>query len=280
MVSGAERLCAIAAALEEVGLPYLVMGGHAVRYYGVDRNTADYDPHLSVNTPEEWDRLGERLRPAAFFGGTLPAEGPSWRPKVFRRFLLGRLPDGREEWLEFWRANHLLAPFAELAARQERGEYGGRALPFLGLSDLIRSKETERAGDWQDVALLEEIRDARNLARVADEATTVAALAELRSRTGFQSALERGHLADPGHVAAALAQAAVPMTRAYLLPFAPAREAAPADPGMIGEILRGPLSKVEPGSSRHQALVEAVRRLYKQAAIDADRADKAAALNQ
>ena len=47
---------------------------------------------------------------------------------------------------------------------------------------------------------------------------------------------------------------------------------------VIGEILAGPLRQVAPGSPRHLALVEAVRRLYRQAAMDADRADKQAAL--
>lgn len=32
---------------------------------------------------------------------------------------------------------------------------------FLGIDDLIRSKETEREDDWRDVALLEEIADER-----------------------------------------------------------------------------------------------------------------------
>src|SRR5205823_2388618 len=137
-------------AVEEVGLPDVVMGGHAARYYGVQRNTIDYDFHLSL---DDWDRLAERLRRATpFAGGVLP-EGPSWRPHAFRRFLLGRLPDGREEWLEFWRTNHLLPPFAELHGRREEGLYGGRQVAFLALPDLIRSKETERESDWQDIAL-------------------------------------------------------------------------------------------------------------------------------
>jgi hypothetical protein len=46
---------------------------------------------------------------------------------------------------------------------------------------------------------------------------------------------------------------------------------------MIGEIISGPIRIAEPGSSRHLALVEAVRRLYKQKAMAADRADKEAA---
>ena len=91
----------------------------------------------------------------------------TWRPEDFARFEIGRLPDGREEWLEFWLHNHLLPRFAELWLRHERGIYGDREIAFLSLSDLIRSKETEREGDWTDVSLLEEIQDARKLAQAA-----------------------------------------------------------------------------------------------------------------
>jgi hypothetical protein len=45
-VSPEARLAEVLAALEAVGLNGLVMGGHAVRFYGVDRNTADFDLHL------------------------------------------------------------------------------------------------------------------------------------------------------------------------------------------------------------------------------------------
>src|SRR5262249_36652269 len=117
------------------------MGGHAVRYYGLARNTIDFDLHLA---PDGWDLLTSRLVASGLFAQA-PIEGPSWRPDSFRRFQVGRLEDGREEWLEFWRTNHLLRTFDELATRHEDGEYGGRRLPFLGLPDLIRSKETERA---------------------------------------------------------------------------------------------------------------------------------------
>ena len=48
------RLAEIVTALEAVGLSCLVMGGHAVRFYGVDRNTADFDLHLA---PDGWDDL-------------------------------------------------------------------------------------------------------------------------------------------------------------------------------------------------------------------------------
>jgi hypothetical protein len=60
------RLAEVAAALESVGLSYLVMGGHAVRFYGISRNTIDCDLHLS---PQDWDALPERLAQSPLFAG-------------------------------------------------------------------------------------------------------------------------------------------------------------------------------------------------------------------
>lgn len=153
-----ERLASIVSALEAVGLACIVMGGHAVRYYGLERHTNDFDLTLA---PEGWNDLANRLGRTGLFAGAAPAEGNSWWPGAFRRFLIGRRADGQEEWLEFWRENHLLAPFPQLFSRREVAQYGGRELPFLGLADLVRSKETERAKDWDDIVYLEEIQDAR-----------------------------------------------------------------------------------------------------------------------
>src|SRR5262249_46013471 len=152
------RLAEVVSQLEGVGVSCLVMGGHAVRFYGLSRYTNDVDLHVS---PDQWDDLPARLARTSLFAGATLVEGPSWRAGAFRRFQIGALPDGREEWLEFWRENHLLAPHGELQARAERGLYGGREITFLGLTDLIRSKETERDADWQDVAALEQFLDAR-----------------------------------------------------------------------------------------------------------------------
>ena len=52
------RLAEIVTALAQVGLTCLVMGGHAVRFYGLDRNTVDYDLHLA---PECWNDLPRKL---------------------------------------------------------------------------------------------------------------------------------------------------------------------------------------------------------------------------
>jgi hypothetical protein len=271
-VNPALRLAEIVAALEQVGLTVLVMGGHAVRYYGLDRTTIDFDLHLS---PAHWEELGSRLDQSALAAGGPLTRGPSWRPGSFQRFLLGRLPDGRDEWLEFWRNNHLLPPFADLCARREEGTYGGRTLAFLSLPDLIRSKETERETDWQDVAGLEEIRDGRLLRQAADGALPVdRALARLRSRRGLESFWQGGHLKDPAVVRQALLQTRLSITQAILLPWATADADLPTSTVPLEPVVAARLRTVAPASPLHLALIEVVRRQYKLAMQNADAADK------
>ena len=118
------RLAQVTDSLARVGMRFLVMGGHAVRHYGVMRHTIDIDLHVSGESHQD---LVSSLARSALFGGRPPLEGPSWRPADFRRFLLGRLPDGREEWLEFWLRNHLLAPFEALYERREMAVEPGSA---------------------------------------------------------------------------------------------------------------------------------------------------------
>ena len=84
------RLAEIVTALVQVGLTVLVMGGHAVRYYGLDRNTIDYDLHLS---PGDWDDLGPRLDRSTLAGGPL-TRGPSWAPARSSASFSGSYPTG------------------------------------------------------------------------------------------------------------------------------------------------------------------------------------------
>jgi hypothetical protein len=268
-----ERLAAIVAALEAAGLSCLVMGGHAVRHYGLLRYTNDFDLTLA---PEGWDDLADRLARSGLFPGGTPPEGNSWRPGAFRRFRIGTLASGQEEWLELWRHNHLLDPFADLFSRRELGIYGGREIPFLGLRDLIRSKETERARDWDDVAYLEECQDARlHLRYVAGEVSLTDALAQMRSRRGFDTYVAENRFADTQAVRAALGHTTNPITQALLLPWVP--DALTAPPVVAMEpIVERKLRFVQPASALHRSLVEIVRRQYKSACQARDRADKEA----
>ena len=268
-----ERLAGIFRALESVGLSCLIMGGHAVRYYGLLRNTNDFDLTLA---PDGWDDLADRLARTGLFSSPVPVEGNSWRPGAFRRFLLGKLADGQEEWIEFWRGNHLLAPFADLFARREVGGYGGRNLPFLSLPDLIRSKETERAKDWDDILYLEEFHDARlRLKHAAGNISLADALVGVRSRRGFDTFLAENRFADISAVRNAIERTANPVTRAFLLPWTP--DATAANPVVtIEPLVEKKLRSVLPASPLHRSLVEVVRRQYKLFCQDRDRADKEA----
>jgi hypothetical protein len=273
-MSGELRLAQIVTDLEGVGLVCLVMGGHAVRYYGLSRNTNDFDLHLA---PETWDELSTRVARTSLFLGKDAVDGPSWMPHAFPRFQIGRLPDGREEWLEFWYKNHLLAPFSELYARREEGPYGGRSMSFLSLPDLIRSKETEREKDWQDVAVLEEFLDARRLAELKSGSPMAPeALSGIRSRRGFETALRKDLLADPRVVEQAVAAALLAITQAFLLPYAPEMGAVPETKPPIEPVILLKLRTVVPASPLHLTLVEIVRRQYRTAAQAADKADKEA----
>jgi hypothetical protein len=268
-----ERLGSIIVALESAGISCLVLGGHAVRYYGLQRHTNDFD--LTV-APDGWDDLADRLARTGLFPQTGLVEGNSWRPGAFRRFLLGNLADGQQEWLEFWRGNHLLAPFPELFARREIGAYGGRDLPFLSLQDLIRSKETERAKDWEDISYLEEFLDARLHAQcVAGNIASADALAQVRSRRGFDTYLAENRFADAGAIHTALERTSNPVTQAYLLPWAPVAVAAKPIVS-IEPVVERKLRSVAPASFLHRSLVEVVRRQYKVFCQHRDRVDKEA----
>lgn len=270
-MSAEARLARITTALEAAGLECLVMGGHAVRYYGVGRNTNDFDLYVAAPSMDE-----VRRRLAAIPEVAPAREGRSWRPEDFARFEVGRLPDGREEWLEFWRHNHLLPDFAQTRARQERGPYGGRELGFLGLEDLIRSKETQREDDWADALLLEEIHDARHLVHVRDPGGPLRLLSGLRSRRGFERACALGLLADAGLVRRAIQVSNHPVSFAFLLPFARDAEQPEGLRLRVDEAYLRPLRQVGPGGVKHGALVEVVRRSYKRWAMEVDRRDKEA----
>jgi hypothetical protein len=58
-----ERLASVVTALEATGISCLVMGGHAVQHYGLQRYTNDFDLTLA---PEAWGDLRERRQYKVF----------------------------------------------------------------------------------------------------------------------------------------------------------------------------------------------------------------------
>jgi hypothetical protein len=270
-----EKLAALFSYLRGAGLNSLVMGGHAVRYYGVDRNTNDFDLCAGVVSMRE---LRERLQGVQELRGS--KEGPSWRPDDFARFEIGTLPDGREEWLEFWVRNHLLDPYDQLAARQEKGTYGGSEVAFLSLEDLLRSKETERENDWADIALLEEVLDSRHLSKAGDLAGHERLLSTLRSRRGFDQAVAARHFADPAAVERASIQCSHPVSFAFLVPLIKPLPVSPKLRAPIDPFLLQKLQTVPFAESQHRAIVEVVRRGYKRWAMEIDRQDKQAKMSK
>ena len=261
------KLAKIARSLQEAGIDALVMGGHAVRYYGVDRNTSDFD---LVTSEESTESLCLRL-------ATIPSlsplkEIPAWRSGDFARFEIGTLPDGRQELLEFWLRNHLLPDFASMKQRAEVGVYGNENISFISIDDLIRSKETERESDWSDISLLEEIRDARLLSKAKDASGIVTALMNVRSRRGVMALENAGLFRNEELVSQALHLCAHPVSFAILSPIVPSQMAKSdwnIDPTSLAA-----LAKSKFMTPLHFAIIEVIRRGYKRQAMDRDRADK------
>jgi hypothetical protein len=268
-----ERLTEIVSALEELNVPHLIMGGHAVRYYGFNRETTDHDLHIPAAAGRN---LSDILSKTTLFLSAPPTEAPTWRGEDFRRFVLGLLPDGKEELLEFWIRNHLLDDFEKLYDRREEGMYGGMKMPFLSLPDLIRSKETERESDWEDIKILEGILDHRNIAAVKAGGSMTAALSTIRSVRGLELAVNAGLTAGSLNAKAALQVAQNPITQALLIPFAPEEEPALPESELLPVIFRRELASVSPCSTRHLTFVNAVWLRYKRAMKEIDRQEKIA----
>jgi hypothetical protein len=120
------HLTGIVSALTELQVPHLVTGGPAVRYSGFNRETSDHDLHIP---PSAAENLVELLSRTSLFVSTPLLEAATRWGEDFRRFVIGTLPDGKEELLEFWIRNHLLDDFESLYRRREEGMYGGVRVP-------------------------------------------------------------------------------------------------------------------------------------------------------
>lgn len=145
------------------------------------------------------------------------------------------------------------------------------------MADLIRSKETERDADWQDISVLEEIQDARLLARAQrGEISLEEALGSLRSRAGFAGYLQAGLLVATDRIQGVVSATINPVTQALLLPFAPEAKLSSGSLFVIEPVIVERLRRLTGASPLHLSLVEVVRRRYMRFRKEADGADKAA----
>ncbi len=123
--------------------------------------------------------------------------------------------------------------------------------------------------------MLEEFLDARMLAQAEEGGRTLPdALCRIRSRGGFETALQRGHFSEPHVVEEALGAASLATTQAFLIPFTPTVTKIQATTPAIELVILSRLRTVAPASPLHLTLVEAVRRQYRLFAQAVDRADK------
>ena len=132
----------IATALQEAGLPYVIIGGHAVLLYGEPRLTKDIDIAIGAGL----DRLSEVLA-AALAAGLKPLVDP----ETFTRETLVLPCSDPESGL---RVDLILSfsPFERLAISRARIVRIGRAeLHFASLEDLLIHKLIAgRARDMED----------------------------------------------------------------------------------------------------------------------------------
>lgn len=133
--------------LNEAGVEYLVIGGHAVAYYGYVRPTRDMDVWVAVS-----EANAERLVRAVkkFFGGELEGLTRDWfldRENVTR---FGAVPN-LVEILPQISGGEFEAAFA----RRVVVNLGGQTLNLISLDDLKANKRA--SGRMKDLADLENL---------------------------------------------------------------------------------------------------------------------------
>lgn len=150
-----ERVCA---ALEEAGVPYAVVGGHAVALHGAVRGTVDVDIAL------DWSEEAVAKAEAALQSLGLVSQLPLTAADVFRH----RDRYVAERNLPAWHFHNPAAPLEQVdvliaydlagKAAQRVGTPGG-TVAVLSAADLIAMKRASgRRQDLEDAAALERLQ--------------------------------------------------------------------------------------------------------------------------
>lgn len=133
--------------LNEAGVEYLVVGGHAVAYHGYIRPTRDLDVWVAVS-PDNADRLVAAVN--AFFGGGLPGLTKDWFLDVENVTRFGAIPNLIEIIPDISGGN-----FVTAFSRRVTAAIDGQPVNLINLDDLIANKKASaRLKDLADVEQL------------------------------------------------------------------------------------------------------------------------------
>ena len=137
------RVCRL---LNEAGARYLIIGGQACILHGLVRTTEDVD--LLVEATEE-----NCQRVITGLSGLADGAARELTPKDILENVVVKVADEVEVDVSThaWKVT-----YAEAAPNALSKQLGDVTIPFLGLDDLIASKETYRDNDaWDRIRLLE-----------------------------------------------------------------------------------------------------------------------------
>lgn len=133
--------------LNEAGVEYLLVGGHAVAFYGYVRPTRDMDVWVAVS-PTNAERLVQAIR--AFFGTDLAGLAKEWFLDMENVTRFGAVPNLIEILPQVSGGD-----FAAAYARRVRAEVDGQSVNLISLTDLVANKAA--SARHKDLADLENL---------------------------------------------------------------------------------------------------------------------------
>jgi hypothetical protein len=133
--------------LNEAGVEYLIVGGHAVAYYGYVRPTRDMDIWIAVSK-DNAERLVHAVK--SFFGIELKGVTQEWFLDSENVTRFGAVPNLIEIVPTISGGN-----FSEAFARRVVAEVDGQKTNLISLADLLANKKA--SGRLKDLTDLEEL---------------------------------------------------------------------------------------------------------------------------
>jgi hypothetical protein len=133
--------------LNEAAVEYLIVGGHAVAYYGYVRPTRDMDVWIAVS-PDNAERLVRAVK--AFFGDELKGLAKEWFLDAENVTRFGAVPNLIEIVPTISGGN-----FSEAYGRKVVAEVDGQKTNLISLDDLLANKRA--SGRLKDLTDVEEL---------------------------------------------------------------------------------------------------------------------------